>query len=880
MHHNSQVPNQYEGRPAPQHSRLYQPGPYGGHGHGKTLEVSSEQIATQSAFLETLVNQYVPNVAISDKEILEKEQFRETIEQICRNAITNHEITELSNPNFNPASVELRCFGSMASGFATKASDMDLALLTPQSKPPPDSPESTIPRLLEKKLLEMGFGARLLTRTRVPIIKLCQKPTDKLMSDLLEERKKWESGLATNDAIEEEEAVEEPDADSEAVGKARNVPVEEDPVKSPTATYDERLSTLQQKPMESLSDYYGSANRLLRKLGSHDIDKSYGIPPEQVRVVTDVCRAFINGLADPDLKARLSTYKSLSFTDAVQPVNIRTLRGVFTQVEGERLAMFWDNRPLREATEKSDADCQRQIEDWRKLLNQTDVEPMMYNGRLNHAVSRLKRIASLQLPFLKQSLHESPPQYYARAANILDKLRGKDNDNVTAVMNIHYIHGIKDPKMQEVLQAITSSHDGVSLQSLSYQHRVLQLANDYETALSKNHYDELDRADLEQYISFLRSRNVIHTTQLPNPASNASFQLGKPDPSFVAKLRGLPDPSNAINKPRDRYKDRLEFPKKDIGFQCDINFSAHLGLHNTLLLRCYSLTDSRVRPMILFIKYWARVRAINTPYRGTLSSYGYVLMVLHYLINIATPFVCPNLQMLRDRPPYLPPDEIANQATCKGYDVRFWRNEREIANLAERGMLNHNNDSIGKLLRGFFEYYACSGPLSTGGKGFNWGMEVLSLRTSGGILSKQEKGWVIARTELETRPESTPASASITKLASSQNSDMASSTVSTNTTPRMLKKEEVKEIRHRYLISIEDPFEIDHNVGRTVNHDGICKLRDEFRRAWNILLDVGRNKAPNEGLLDEIVAGSQSKSEFEQLMDLLHGTVEEKDGPV
>jgi terminal uridylyltransferase len=565
------------------------------------------------------------------------------------------------------------------------------------------------------------------------------------------------------------------------------------------------------------------------------------------------------------------------FSDAAESANIRSLRGVFTQIEGEQLAMAWDNRPLREATEKLEIDCQRQIDDWHKLLDRTDVAPMMYNGMLHNAVSRLKRIASLQLLFLEQGLHESPVQYHSRATHILDRLRSQNDDHVLALVIAHYINGIRNPKVQESLQAMTSTHELVSLSSLALQHRIIQLAGNYETALSKNLYGEQDRADVEQYIKFLRSGNVDHTAQ--NSKAILTYPaVSKSSAGLVTKVRDLPDPSCTLHKPRDRYKDHLEFPKKDVGIQCDINFSAQLGLHNTLLLWCYSLTDSRVKPLILFIKYWARVRAINTPYRGSLSSYGYVLMVLHYLVNVVTPFVCPNLQQLqRDPPAYLPPDEIANQTTCNGYDVRFWRNEREIANLAERGMLNHNRDSLGKLLRGFFEYYANSGPQSTGGRGFDWGRDVLSLRTMGGLLTKQQKGWVGARTVTETRTEAAPAPAPILEPSSAQTSNTTLPATGVNTSRKPVIKEEVKEIRHRFLFAIEDPFELDHNVARTVTHDGIVAIRDEFRRAWRIINNVGKKEA-QEDLLEEVVPKAHSKSEFDELMDLIHGKVEDTEG--
>lgn len=62
-----------------------------------------------------------------------------------------------------------------------------------------------------------------------------------------------------------------------------------------------------------------------------------------------------------------------------------------------------------------------------------------------------------------------------------------------------------------------------------------------------------------------------------------------------------------------------------------------------------------------------------------------------------------------------------------------------------------------------------------------------------------------------------------------------------------------KKVTNRYLFAIEDPFEIDHNVARTVTHRGIVTIRDEFRRAGRILGAVGRGMEPEGGLFDELI---------------------------
>lgn len=196
---------------------------------------------------------------------------------------------------------------------------------------------------------------------------------------------------------------------------------------------------------------------------------------------------------------------------------------------------------------------------------------------------------------------------------------------------------------------------------------------------------------------------------------------------------------------REKAPGPLDFPKSGAGIQCDINFSNPLGIQNTLLLRCYSHCDVRVRLMILFIKNWASRRKINSSYNGTLSSYGYVLMVLHYLVNVVQPAVCPNLQLARNG---LAVRSLPSIPQLKDdYDVSFWHDEDEIKQQASRGLLTHNRESLGALLRGFFFYFAQQGghvPM----RGFAWTQEVLSLRTPGGILTKQVKGWTGAKTTL------------------------------------------------------------------------------------------------------------------------------------
>lgn len=835
----------------------------------------------QGAHLEALLHQIIPCVGIDNEEAAEKEAFRALVEQACREAIADYEMNDLGNQKFDAKTVELQCFGSMMSGFATKASDMDLALLSPKSQPPPDSTDSPIPRLLEKRLLDMGFGARLLTRTRVPIIKLCQKPTDKLRNDLLQERFKWESGFG-------EDAEEEPVPQTESpprVTGARdstiipdsNTEQKESSSEKVEETYEAQLSALKQKPQQSPNDYHNTAKRLLRKLGGRDVSASSpDLTDIEGAVLRDVCRAFVNGIHSKPLRECLQSYKSIvSLFGPDSLSNMRTLHGISLQIEGEQLAMAWETRPVKESNDRREEECGTIVEHWRSLQDRQILagEASRYNRDLYIASEKLKKISSIQLIFLEQMPHEPPLNYHARAQRLLEDLRGRHKldlpENLESVVVAHYISGVGHKQMRETLQK-TAGTDA-TLEMIGVWHRALQLAIDYEHALKMQIYEDDDRPHVEQYVALLRKLDAFNKRDISDN-----------EQALIAKIRQIPDPTSlSPNKPRDRYKDHLEFPKTNIGVQCDINFSAHLALHNTLLLRCYSHCDPRVKQMILFVKNWAKTRGINTPYRGTLSSYGYVLMVLHYLVNVAQPFVCPNLQAVQKAPPqYLSPAEIEARTTCNGCDVRFWRNEAEIKNLAERKLLNHNHDSIGHLLRGFFEYFAQNGPMTTvQHRSFDWGREVLSLRTQGGLLSKQEKGWVGAKTVFETSAIAPP-TLSTAKTTESDGHTKCNNEVSAGEevteikTPKLAYKvvEETKEIRHRYLFAIEDPFELEHNVARTVTHNGIVSIRDEFRRAWRIIRNIGKTQQRDGGLLDPLDAtGTATNGSWEELLNVLHG---------
>ncbi|RGP80102.1 hypothetical protein FLONG3_1636 [Fusarium longipes] len=856
----------------------------------RAVQFHPEEIAAQASLLDQLCFDVISNSEIERSEIAEKEDFRRRIEAISREVITAYEKKEKPEAEFHPFTVELKCFGSLSSGFATKASDMDLGLISPMSAIQPDAPGSPIPRLLEKAFLEAGLGARLLTRTRVPIIKLCEAPPEKLRQGLLEERFRWENGLDEvheghdDDENDRHATPHDKENDRNQTDETLNRTANTTESTSPGAGHDEpQVVELKQGPKSSLSSYYGLAKRVLRRAGGRDVTISNyrSFADQDWALLNKISEAFIAGLSDACLQDRLSKYPSLAFSNDINPSVKRSLLGVYTQVEGEQIRMLWEESGVEERSQPSRFMTEQSL----KILEDVQykenfgVDPISHTKELQLALDKFKKAPSVQFVILEQGQHETPVSYYTRAVHIFNGLKPV-NEEVSSrwadILVNQYVSGIHQEDTRKTLQSfIATCPKSPTLRGISLLHKSTHLAWEFERALDKELYDDTVVQDIRDYIALLRS--PLQQANSHDLGEECTIPLTPSTLDLLARIRQLPDPHKmAPNQPRDRYKDHLEFPKTGAGVQCDINFSAHLALHNTALLRCYSHTDPRVRPMVLFVKHWAKTRGINSGYRGTLSSYGYVLMVLHYLVNVADPFVSPNLQLFTPPlPPGLSPVEFESLTSCRGHNVQFWRNEEDILRLARANQLTRNSDTIGHLLRGFFEYYAHSSMLSNStGRGFDWGRDVLSLRTPGGLQTKQDKGWTGAKTVFEAQnvgghpPPPSEQVASTTLDAKEQTLKNTAAQPKQANGPA--KNADFKEVRHRYLFAIEDPFELDHNVARTVTHNGIVSIRDEFRRAWRIIKSAG-NSSPQESLLRDVNDVQEDVSPLSLLLDDIHG---------
>ena len=67
---------------------------------------------------------------------------------------------------------------------------------------------------------------------------------------------------------------------------------------------------------------------------------------------------------------------------------------------------------------------------------------------------------------------------------------------------------------------------------------------------------------------------------------------------------------------------------------------------------------------------------INSPYKGTLSSYGYVLLVIYFLVHVKSPPVLPNLQQM---PPLRPISEVCPHSLLLRVRAQFHVSTRRRA---------------------------------------------------------------------------------------------------------------------------------------------------------------------------------------------------------
>jgi hypothetical protein len=140
----------------------------------------------------------------------------------------------------------------------------------------------------------------------------------------------------------------------------------------------------------------------------------------------------------------------------------------------------------------------------------------------------------------------------------------------------------------------------------------------------------------------------------------------------------------------------LKFVLPSTRTKVDITVNNVLPLHNTALLCAYTDADPRLRELVFLVKHWAKQRAINDAYTGSLSSYAWVLLCTFVAQRAG---VVPVLQ-LREGDGRAQVDtkvEVDGQL----WAVRYTADARAVDSMPQRQAL-----PIAGLLTMFFDYFA------------------------------------------------------------------------------------------------------------------------------------------------------------------------------
>ncbi|KAG7369148.1 Cid1 family poly A polymerase [Nitzschia inconspicua] len=256
---------------------------------------------------------------------------------------------------------------------------------------------------------------------------------------------------------------------------------------------------------------------------------------------------------------------------------------------------------------------------------------------------------------------------------------------------------------------------------------------------------------------------------------------------------------------------------EDLMMECDLSMHNPLAVLNTSLLRTYAEINPVSRVLAAIVKRWAKARDINNPARHTLSSYGYILMLLHFLTyhrrsgnGLVSPVekstgnnqnipLLPNLQWMDERWPQSPagtpyteykeqpkaPMQHPIEENTKVNSYFYRPNASMLSNLQR--LFPGQDLSLAILLASFFRYYAYE---------FDYKRHVVSLH----------------------------------------------STIAYGVVEREVKAELDGWRNYSAALTIEDPFETFYDVAHVLRGGYYHRIRREFAVAYSKIADVASSK--------------------------------------
>ena len=137
----------------------------------------------------------------------------------------------------------------------------------------------------------------------------------------------------------------------------------------------------------------------------------------------------------------------------------------------------------------------------------------------------------------------------------------------------------------------------------------------------------------------------------------------------------------------------VKFTMPEGSTKVDVTINNQLPLINTQLIQCYAAIDERLKQLIFIVKHWAKRRLINDAYRGTLSSYAYVMLCIFIAQKCG---LVPVLQQER-------PFDVDKSVTIND-DVCHCQFNSDVARHQQAS--SRHPITIGGLLTMFFDFFA------------------------------------------------------------------------------------------------------------------------------------------------------------------------------
>ncbi|UJR11522.1 hypothetical protein I4U23_015703 [Adineta vaga] len=258
---------------------------------------------------------------------------------------------------------------------------------------------------------------------------------------------------------------------------------------------------------------------------------------------------------------------------------------------------------------------------------------------------------------------------------------------------------------------------------------------------------KLDRKNRQNILNYLRiefEKSYPSCSVHAYGSSHNGFGLRQSDLDICVLLKDNPEEYNIlileklfeiinlhshifkeIELVRDARVPIIRAKHSQLNIEIDISFHNIFAMENTRLLKLYSDIDPRVSQLGYMVKYLTKTCDISDAKFGTLSSYAYIIMVIHFLQQIQPP-VLPVLQQLSDN------ESMENIVIREGnkWNVYFYDN---VPNL-KRVWINKNGPNsltTGELWLEFLRYYI---------EQFDYEKNVVTIRQFE-PLKRYEKGW-------------------------------------------------------------------------------------------------------------------------------------------